>query len=236
MKYSSTTLKFAAGMAAILMVLGTAGQARAQAQGSPYPTMAPIDQYRMAQDAEVELARSAAPESISRDAEVLVLGQHGLETAVQGKNGFVCLVLRSWADHLDDPEFWNPKARSPICLNAAAARFYLPNFRKKTEWVLAGLSNAQIREKLKAAVDSHELPSPEPGAMCYMMSRQGHLNDHDGHWHPHLMFFAPGTDTAAWGANLPGSPLLADTNATEQISVFLLTVENWSDGTPASTK
>ncbi len=65
----------------------------ATAQSDPYPKMAPIDQYLMPdQGAEIALARSAAPESISRDAEVLILGRHGFETAVKGKNGFVCIV------------------------------------------------------------------------------------------------------------------------------------------------
>jgi hypothetical protein len=53
------------------------------------PNMAPLDQYMMERDAEVALARTAAPEDISRDATVLVMGWHGYETAVEGKNGFV---------------------------------------------------------------------------------------------------------------------------------------------------
>jgi hypothetical protein len=224
-------MKLAPGMYALLLVMGTASQA----QTSSYPSMAPIDQYRMTRDAEIEMARSAAPESVSRDAEILVLAQHGLETAVKGKNGFVCLVMRSWAAGVDEPEFWNPKVRAPICLNAAAARSYLPHFVKKTEWVLAGLSKPQVSAKLNAAFDNHELTPPEPGAMCYMMSKQGHLSDRDGHWHPHLMFFAPATDPEAWGANLPASPLLAAQDPAERLTIFLLPVDNWSDGTPGPT-
>ena len=145
---------------ALLLVLGTAGLA----QVTSYAARAPIDQYRMEKVAEIELARSAAPASISRDAEVLVLADNGVETAVKGKNGFVCLVARSWAAGVDDPEFWNPKVRAPICLNAAAARSYLPHLRKKSEWALAGLSKVQISEKLKAAFDNKELTPPEPGS------------------------------------------------------------------------
>src|SRR6202158_3515926 len=97
---------------ALRVVLGTAYQARSQDATTPYPKMAPIDQYLMAdRDAEIALARSAAPESISRDAEVLVLGRHGYESAVKGKNGFVCMVERSWASPLEHPDFWNPKLR-----------------------------------------------------------------------------------------------------------------------------
>jgi hypothetical protein len=49
-------------------------QARAQAQPAPYPAAAPLNQYLIPEKAsEIELARSAAPPSISDGAEVLVL-------------------------------------------------------------------------------------------------------------------------------------------------------------------
>src|SRR5580700_8705579 len=156
---------------ALLVVLGTAYQAMARDAATPYPNMAPIDQYLMTdQGAEIALARSAAPESISRDAEVLVFGRHGFETAVKGKNGFVCIVERSWtsAPHLD---FWNPKVRTPICYNAAAARSYLLRTIKRTDLTLAGRTEAQMDETIAAAVDKKELPAMEPGALCYMMSK-----------------------------------------------------------------
>jgi hypothetical protein len=77
--------------------------------------MAPLAQYQMATVAdETALARSAAPTSISGDADVLTLGSNGYETAVKGKNGFVCLVQRSWAAGFGEAEFWNPKLRAPI--------------------------------------------------------------------------------------------------------------------------
>jgi len=72
------------------------------------------------------LARSAAPDSISRDATILVLGRQGYETAVEGKNGFVCMVERGWMAAFDWPEFWNPKVRAAGCLNPQAARSILP--------------------------------------------------------------------------------------------------------------
>ena len=98
---------------ALLVVLGTACQATAQDATTPYPKMAPIDQYLMTdRGAEIALARSAAPESIARDAEVLVLGRRGFETAAKGKNGFLCLVGRSWTS-VPDPDRWNPKVRVP---------------------------------------------------------------------------------------------------------------------------
>src|ERR1022692_1453776 len=121
---------------AMIVSLGAAWQGQAQDAKAPYPSMAPLDQYLMEPNAEIALARSAAPESISQDAEVMVLGRHGYETAVKGKNGFVCIVWRSWAAGIDDPDFWNPKLRAANCFNPPAARTYLPNTIKRTELVL----------------------------------------------------------------------------------------------------
>jgi hypothetical protein len=218
---------------ALVFVLAAGWQAQAQDAKAPYPRMAPLDQYLMERNAEVALARSAAPESISRDAEVMVLGQHGYETAVKGKNGFVCIVERSWMAPIDDPEFWNPKMRGPNCFNAPGARFNIPIDIKKTESVLAGRSGAEMAEDIKTAFDKKELPALESGAMCYMMSKQGYLNDGAGHWRPHLMFFVPPTAAAAWGANLDGSPILALEDHLERYTLFLVPIGKWSDGTAA---
>jgi hypothetical protein len=164
---------FAVRSFALVMVLGAAWKAQASDIKAPYPSMAPLDQYMMERNDEIALARSAAPESISKDAEVMILGRHAYETAVQGKNGFVCMVERSWAAGSDDPDFWNPKLRGPICFNPAAVRTYLPLTIRKTELVLAGRSKAQILAEINTALDKRELPKLESGAMCYMMSRQG---------------------------------------------------------------
>jgi len=200
---------------------------------TPYPSMAPLDQYLMERQAEIALARSAAPKSISQDAEIMVLGRHGYDSVVKGKSGFVCMVQRSWAAGLDDPEFWNPKLRAPICFNPPAVRSYLPQIIKKTEWALTGRSMEQMHQDIKSAFDRKELPTPEIGAMCYMMSKQGYLSDRDGHWHPHLMFFIPLTEPAAWGANLLGSPVLGSQDAPGAVTIFLVPVAHWSDGTAA---
>ena len=218
---------------AMVVVLGLAWQAQAQDARVPYPSMASLDQYLMERDAEIALARSAAPESISQDAEVMVLGRHGYETVVKGKNDFVCMVWRSWAAGIDDPDFWNPKLRAPICFNPPAARFNLPITIKRTELILAGRSKAQMFEDMKAAFDKKELPPLEADAMCYMLSKQQYLSDRDGHWHPHLMFFLPLTDPAAWGAGLPGSPVLGVKDTSNRLTLFLIPVGKWSDGTAA---
>jgi hypothetical protein len=216
-------------------LLGTADLAHASAA---YPTMAPIVEYMATdQNAEIALARSAAPAALSHDATILVLGQHGYETAVKGTNGFVCVVERSWMNPFGSPEFWNPKMRGPLCLNPAAVRSVLPLTIKRTEMVFAGLSKAQMIAALKQAIENKQTPALEPGAMSYMLSRQGNLGDAVGHWHPHLMFYAPKSDGADWGANLPGSPVLLDVQAQNEpvpLNTFFVPVKYWSDGSVAS--
>ncbi len=228
----STTKTIAFGTFALIVALGANRQAAAQDAKGPYSNMAPLDQYLMAdRAAEIALARSAAPESISRDAEVTVLGRQGYETAVKGKNGFVCMVERSWTAGIDDPDFWNPRLRGAICFNPPAVRSYVPITLKKTELILAGRSKAQMFDGLKDAFDKKELPPPETGAMAYMLSKEQYLGDRGGHWHPHLMFFVSQTDAQNWGAGLPGSPILVTNAPEDRMTIFLIPVGKWSDGT-----
>jgi hypothetical protein len=218
------------GAFALLFVLPTWG--RTQDAKAPYPSMAALDQYLIAdRNTEIAMARSAAPESVSRDAQVMVLGRQGYETAVKGKNGFVCMVLRSWTAPIDDPNFWNPKLRGAICLNPPAARSYVPMTLKKTDLVLAGQSRVQMFASIKGAFEKKELPTVEPGAMSYMLSKQSYLSDSGGHWHPHLMFFVPPTEADTWGADLAGSPVLAANDPEDRMTVFMVPVSKWSDGT-----
>jgi hypothetical protein len=214
---------------------GATRRVRAQAPSTPYPTAAPLNQYLIPEKAsEIALARSAAPASISDGAEVLVLTHDGFVTAVKGGNGFVCLVERAWGKSTDDPEFWNPKVSAPHCLNAPAAKTYLPIVLLKTKLVLAGKSKTEIAQALKAAMDRKELPALEPNAMCYMMSKQQYLSDDDKHWHPHMMWYVPGDSAKSWEANLQGVPALAGYVPEDRMTVFLLRVDHWSDGTPVT--
>jgi hypothetical protein len=229
----------------LVAVLGTAHQARSQDATTPYPNMAAIEQYLMDRTAEIALARSAAPDAISRDATVLVLGRHGYETAVEGKNGWVCRVGRGWGALFDWPEFWSPKVRAAECLNPPAARSMLPIAYKQTELLMAGHSKVEVIAAIKAALEKKELPALEPGAVSYMMAKSSYLTDNGGHNMPHIMFYAPIKDVAAWGANIPNSPIMGvnywylseqsypQLQSFPPIAVFLVGVDKWSDGTPA---
>lgn len=209
--------------------------------GGGYSAMAPLDQYLMDRDAEIALARTAAPPSISQDATVMVLAPRGFETGAEGKNGFVCIVERAWTSPFESVEYWNPKNRSPICYNPQAAQTILPITYMRTKLALAGKSKAEIKEAMKAAVDKKELPALEPGAMSYMMSKQAYLTDkgitQDGaHNMAHVMFYTPRISPADWGANMDRSPIVIDPRAKndpEPIDTFMMLTGMWSDGTPA---
>jgi hypothetical protein len=235
------TTKFVQGMvlaASMLLVWPSSPKlAQAQEAKAPYPAMAPLDQYLIAdRDAEIALAKSAAPPALSSDANVLVLEKDGYHTAIEGKNGFTCIVERGWMSPLDSTDFWNPKLRGPICYNPPAVRSILPYTILRTKLILGGLTKDQMVEKIQAELAGSLLPMPEPGAMSYMMSKNQYLGDSPGHWHSHLMFHLPRMGAASWGANLDGSPVVLDTDhheGPEPETIFMVPVDHWSDGSSA---
>lgn len=135
--------------------LGVTGQTQAKGVQTLYNKAAPREQYMMDRGAEITLARSAAPESISRNAEVLV------------------------------------------------------------------------------SYDGKQLPMPDPGAMCYMMSKQQYFGASVKNADPHLMFWFAESDKMAWGAGLRGSPVYVHQDSPDPITTFVISVSEWSDGTPA---
>lgn len=224
------------GVAALCVLAGVAATVTAgdlPNRSAPYARMAPIEQYLMDAGPEIALARSAAPTAISAKAEILILKPEGYETAAAGTNGFTCVVERSWMAPFDHPEFWNPKIRGPVCYNPAASRSVLKYTLWRTTRALAGNSREQLLNATRAALASRDFPPPEPGAMSYMMSRDGYLGDGAGHWHSHLMFHVPKVAAASWGANFAGSPVVVDVRDTPEQTIFMVPVAHWSDGSAA---
>jgi hypothetical protein len=220
---------------AMATLLGLTAVARAETAEAPYAKMAPLAEYLMTEQDEIALARSAAPAAISDNASIVVLKEHGYETAVKGKNGFVCIVERSWTAQFDFPQFWNPKMRGAICFNGAAARTVLPYTYKRTDMVLAGVPKEEVMARMKQVVAKQEVPPLEAGAMCYMMSKNQYLNDQGVHWHPHLMFYGK-KSAEDWGNDLPNSPVLLNTQfqtAPEPLVTYMVVVDHWSDGASA---
>jgi len=153
------------------------------------------------------------------------MGQKNFETAVQGKNGFVCMVGRAFAGPLSNKEFWNPKNRSPMCLNPPAARALMPYAMKQAGMALAGASKAQISDAIRAAVAKKELGVPESGSMIYMMSKEAYLTDQGSHNLAHVMFELPRNgvfqDDPNYFTSWDPAPVIE----------FVVPVGQWSDGT-----
>ncbi len=233
LNFKLTRQQMISGFLILVAVACICGQSPALADQAPYPAMAALSRYLMSEKAEIALARSAAPASISDHAEVLVMGRHGYRVAVKGSNGFVCLVVRSWDNNFDNPGFWNPKMRAPYCDNAAAAHSVLPRYLNRTQWVLAGVSKTGVHKREAAELSAGKLKPPEPGSICYMMSKHQYLNDQGKSWQPHVMFYLPDTQGSSWGADLPGSPVFMGHQYADRLSVFMVLVPVWSDGRPA---
>ena len=216
-------------LAAVLLL-----SADAQMQAQTYSSMAPLDQYLIAdRNAEIALARTGAPASISDKADVMVLTRDGYTTAAKGTNGFLCIVERGWGAATTEPEFWNQNIRAPICFNPAAAKTFVPIYLMKTKLVLAGKTKKQILAATNAAFAKGELPPLAPGSMCYMLSPKQYLNDRGKRWHPHVMMFVAGDATKNWGADAPDSPIIAAPDPEERVTIMMIWVDKWSDGTAA---
>ena len=225
------------GVFAILMLafglMPVYGQVPPDAKAQ-YTSIAPLHLYLEDRDTEIAMARSAAPEAISRDATVMLLTDHGYVTAVEGKNGFVCVVERAWMSPEDSPDFWNPKMRGPVCFNPPAARSIFPATLERTKLAIAGKSKAEIIAAHKQAYDRKELPPLEPGSMSYMMSKRAYLTANGGNL-AHVMIYTPHLDPATWGDGVPNSPVMLNPQfkGAEPIDVWVISVGKWSDGTSA---
>ncbi len=186
--------------------------------------------------AEVALARTAAPANVSDSATVMVLTRNGFVKAESGTNGFTCLVLRSFAKPVGDPDFWNVRIRAPHCLNAPAVRTVLPEMLKRAEWAMNGVSPAEIATRTQHAYASHEFPMPAAGAMAFMLSPSQYLGDTGPHWLPHLMFYYDKSMPATvWGTGGATNTLIDGSagDAASPVFTLLIPVREWSDGKPA---
>jgi hypothetical protein len=226
---ATTTALVVTALAALSSAYGAAADTKEQ-----YSSMAPLRMYLDDRDSEIAMARSAAPEAISAAATIMVLSEHGYVTAVEGKNGFVCMVERAWMSPVDSPTFWDPKLRGPICFNPPAARSILPVTFERTKLAIAGKSNSEIIAANKQAYDKKELPPLEPGSMSYMMSKRAYLTAEGGNL-AHIMVYTPHLDPTAWGNDVANSPVMLNPQFkdAEPIDVWVISVGKWSDGSPA---
>jgi len=110
------------------------GLACCMGQGPKYP---PISEYMMPQEAEVNLAKSAAPANISSRATIKLLTTSGYQVTHNGDNGFVCMVMRGWAAPTYTPAQFrdlviDTKVYAPICFNPQASQSVMPYYELRS--------------------------------------------------------------------------------------------------------
>lgn len=189
-----------------LVISLDAGPIRGQGK---YP---PIGEYLMPPDAEIALARTAAPARISDRATIKVLTKAGYEVARQGDNGVVCMVMRGFSAPTYSPAqfrdlVYDPTVHAPICFTPPAARSAMPYYELRTKLAMAGNKPDQIADSLQAAYIKGDLPKRDAVTFAYMWSAHQHLGPGIGSWRPHMMVFAPYSDNAMVGGNEFGSAL-----------------------------
>lgn len=198
------------------------------AQAQTYP---PLSAYMMPREAEIALAQTAAPKSISGTATVKVLTPSGYRVAAQGTNGFTCMVMRGFSAPTFTPApfrnlVYDPTVRAPICFNELASKMVLPYYELRTTLALHGNTPDQIARGVQAAYDNGTLPKRTEVGFAYMWSSEQNLASGIGHWHPHVMIFAPNYTNAMVGGNPFGSalPQLTD-DAGTPFSVVVIPVD-----------
>ena len=208
-----------------------------EAQRTPKPDATPF--LIADRDAEIRLARTAAPPFISDSATVLVLGRTGYVQAARGRNGFTCVVIRSLGGSLALPWLWDPRISAPHCFNPPAVRTVMPVLLKQTEWLLSGESAREVAAHIERSYTKREFSTPAAGSMAYMLSPEQYLTDSGSHWLPHLMFFYDKKQTAAlWGARASDSPVI-DGSAGDPRAPFLtlfIPMREWSNGARADAR
>jgi hypothetical protein len=216
-------------IAALALVILSMQVATVLGQPPKYP---PLSEYMMPQDAEVALAKSAAPQNISDQATIRVLTTSGYKVVHQGDNGFVCMVMRGFTGA---PTFapaqlrifinYDPKTRAPICFDPNAVKTVLPYYDLRTKLGLEGKTPDQITQAVRAAYDHGKIPKRAGVSFGYMWSADQILGP-SGHWHPHMMVFAPNYENSMLGNNDPGShlPVVGD-DAGTPLAILVIPVD-----------
>ena len=153
-------------------------------------------------DAQIQLARSAAPAEVSDHATIMILGKNGYETAVKGANGFTCLVLRQYLNTIE-----------PECYDAEGSRTTLQTDLFIETQRAQGVSDADIDKAIEAGYKSGKFKAPAKPGIVYMMSPHNRVFDPDAKkvisFPGHLMFYAPYATKATVGSG-KGAPYIVN--------------------------
>src|SRR5438132_6057473 len=217
--------RITAGLVFLVMSM-QAASVRAQS-----PKYSPLSEYMMTPEAEIAMARSAAPENVSAHATVKVLTAAGYKVAAQGDNGFVCIVMRGWAAAISTTArerdvAYDAKVRAPHCFDPVASRTVLPLQELQAKLGMEGKGPDQIAKEVQAAYAKGKLPKMEAVAFAYMFSADQDLGRGLGAWHPHMMVYTPNYENSMLGGNAPDSGLPIVGNGGTQFAVTVIPVDD----------
>ena len=151
--------------------------------------------YQMDRTEEIRLAMSAGPLSVSEAADVYVFGAAGFEKAIEGSNGFSCLVIR---------QAGSPDVLAPHCLSPDATQSVLPAKLEEGRLIAEGHDLEAVQSTLISDFESGDLPLPSGQAYAYMLSSGQRLGP-AGNWRPHFMLYMPYATNETVGG-VPGQP------------------------------
>ena len=101
----------------------------------------------------------------------------------------------------------------------------LPFYELKHKLGMEGKTPDQIADGIQAAYARGQLPRRDRVSFGYMWSADQQLGPGVGHWHPHMMVFAPYYDNAMLGGNeADGVPVVND-DAGTPFTVVLVPVD-----------
>ena len=138
----------------------------------------------MARDAEIALARSAAPAAISGGARVWVWNGSRYVVADSGRTTVNCYVARHWVPSVE-----------PHCLDEEASTTILPILMRKIELYAQGKTDVEVEREIADGIKARRFRLPSRPALTYMMSSAQNLVSGEGTavgaWQPHLMIYYP---------------------------------------------
>lgn len=170
---------------------------------------------------ELRLAMSAGPVKVSQAADVYVFGERGFERAIEGTNGWACLVVRITGD---------PRQYAPHCLNPAAERTVLPSMLVQAEMQAAGKSADEIAAERTRMWSSGLLPIPDGPAYAFMLSKGQRIGPNAGNFQPHFMLYTPyGTaESAGVDPNAPQFGIVGPGQG-NPLSTFVILMDEFVD-------
>jgi hypothetical protein len=135
----------------------------------------------VARDAEITMARAAAPPAVSSQATIYVAGPKGYEVAIEGTNGWGCFVQRNAA----------ATGLFPRCDDAERVASLYPVYHLLEVFRAMGRSATDYDRAVSEGLKYGTFRAPASGALSYMLA--------EGAIKPHIMVSMPGCEVTDLG-------------------------------------